>query len=77
MYGYDGSVVLGENQLVDILETDENNMLKNNIELPEGDYYVKELYVSNPYGLEDDTYEFKVEYTNTDNESIEVTVNKR
>ena len=75
MYGYDGSVVLGENQLVDILETDENNMLKNNIELPEGDYYVKELYVSNPYGLEDDTYEFKVEYTNTDNESIEVTVN--
>ena len=75
MYGYDGSIALGENQLVDILETDENNMLKNNVELPEGEYYVKELYVSNPYGLEDDTYEFKVEYTNTDNQPIEVTVN--
>ena len=75
MYGYDENIVLSENELVDILETDENNMLKNNVNLPQGDYYVKELYVSNPYGLEDDIYEFKVEYTNTDDNLINVTVN--
>ncbi|MBO5476713.1 MAG: MucBP domain-containing protein, partial [Clostridia bacterium] len=75
MLNYKNEEILTSDELVDILETNENNMLENNIELPEGEYYVKELYVSNPYGKLDDKFEFEVEYINTNNQSIDVTIN--
>ena len=73
---YKGESVLGEDELVDVLVTDENNMLRNTVELPEGKYYVKEIYVSNPYIKSQDKYEFTVEYTNSRDEKIELTVNE-
>ena len=54
---------------------DENHIVKNNIELPEGKYYVKELYVSNPYSKLNDKFNFSVEYTNTSDNPINVTIN--
>ncbi len=72
---YKGQNTLGKDELVDVITTDVNNMLENNVELPEGSYYVKELYVSNPYAKLNDKFEFTVEYTNSSNNPISVTVN--
>ena len=72
---YKGNTIVGKDELVDVVETDEENVLRNTVELPEGKYYVKELYVSNPYKKIEERYEFNVEYKNTNNEEIKVTVN--
>ena len=72
---YKGENTLGQDELIDIMVMDENNRLSNNIDLPEGEYYVKELYVSNPYELSKEKYEFIVEYTDSQNKDIELTVN--
>ena len=72
---YKGENTIGIDELVDVITTDENNMLSNNIQLPEGNYYVKELNVSNPYKLINYEFEFKVEYVNNSDQTINVTVN--
>ncbi|MGN1013203.1 MAG: SpaA isopeptide-forming pilin-related protein [Clostridia bacterium] len=72
---YSNQNVLGQDELVDIMVMDENNSIKNNVELPEGEYYVKELYVSNPYKKITDRYDFDVEHTNNVDEKIELTIN--
>ena len=72
---YKGESVIGKDELVDVIKTDDENKLRNNVELPEGKYYVKELYVSSPYAKTNDTYEFSVEYKNNKDEKIELTVN--
>ncbi len=72
---YKNENTLGMDELVDIIKTDENNMVKNTVELPVGQYYVKELYVSNPYGKLTDEYEFEVAYKDTLDKDIQVTVN--
>ena len=72
---YNNQNVLGKDELVDIMIMDENNNLKNNVELPEGEYYVKELYVSSPYEKINEQYEFNVEYLNNTDEKINLTIN--
>ena len=72
---YKGESVIGKDELVDVIKTDDENKLRNNVELPEGKYYVKELYVSSPYAKTNDTDEFSVEYKNNKDEKIELTVN--
>ena len=72
---YKGESIIGKDELVDVIKTDDENKLRNNVELPEGKYYVKELYVTSPYAKTNDTYEFSVEYKNNKDEKIELTVN--
>ncbi|MBO5476191.1 MAG: hypothetical protein J6A15_00370, partial [Clostridia bacterium] len=70
-----GEYIIMPGELVDIVEVGEDCVFENNVELPEGEYYVKELYVSNPYGKIDDEFDFKVEYTNTNDTTIDILVN--
>ena len=70
-----GEYIIMPGELVDIVEVGEDCVFENNVELPEGEYYVKELYVSNPYGKLDDEFDFKVEYTNTNDSTIDILVN--
>ena len=72
---YKGETVIGKDELVDVMATDENSKLRNNVELPEGEYYVKEISVTSPYARKEDEYGFKVEYTNNTDEEVNVTVN--
>ena len=72
---YKGETVIGKDELVDVMTTDENSKLRNNVELPEGEYYVKEISVTSPYARKEDEYGFKVEYTNNTDEEVNVTVN--
>ena len=72
---YKNENTIEKDELVDIIIMDENHIVKNNIELPEGKYYVKELYVSNPYSKLNDKFNFSVEYTNTSDNPINVTIN--
>ena len=75
MKNYKGENILGQDELIDIMVMDEENVVKNNIDIPEGKYYVKELKVSNPYELSKEQYEFDVEYVDSQNKDIELTVN--
>ena len=54
---------------------DDNNNVASNVNLPEGTYYVKELYVSNPYEKSNEQYDFSVEFINSEDRTLSLTVN--
>ena len=72
---YNDENVLGQDELVDIMVMDDNNNVASNVNLPEGTYYVKELYVSNPYEKSNEQYDFSVEFINSEDRTLSLTVN--
>ena len=58
--------------LVGILTLDENGHNAEQLDLPAGDYYVKELETNVGFVLDDENHEFIFEYGDTSLESIEV-----
>ena len=59
---YKNQMVISPDTLVDLLEVDGDNYVETATDFPEGDYYVKELYVSFPYALSTDTVDFTLAY---------------
>ena len=59
---YNGKTVIPANRLVDLIEVDENGHVTSTIDLPEGTYYVEELYVSYPYTKSVERQEFALQY---------------
>ena len=56
------NVVIPANKLVDIIEVTKDDNVTSTIDLPEGTYYAKELYVTYPYTLDTDSQEFTLKY---------------
>ena len=73
IYSYTNEVVIEPDTLVDMLEVDGDNFVETTTDLPDGDYYVKELYVSFPYALSTDIVEFTLAY-NGDGVTPKITV---
>ena len=65
-----GEIIIPNNKLVDLIWTDDNNEAISNIDLPEGTYYVKELYVSYPYTVSQDTIDFVLEYNKNSEQEV-------
>ena len=61
---YLGEDAIPANKLVDLVWVDENGDVTSNIDLPEGNYYVKELYASYPYDISTIKTNFTLEYNN-------------
>ncbi len=62
IYSYQDEMVIAPDTLVDLLEVDGDNYVETTTDLPDGTYYVKELYVSFPYALASNTVDFEVAY---------------
>ena len=58
---YNGEIVIDANKLVDLREAN-NDTLITTVELPKGKYYVKELYVTYPYMLNNEQVDFELNY---------------
>ena len=56
------NVVIPANKLVDIIEVTKDDNVTSTIDLPEGTYYAKELYVTYPYTLDTNLQEFTLKY---------------
>ena len=69
---YKGEEVIPNNALMDLIWVDENGDVTSQIDLPEGTYYVKELYVSYPYGLSSKITDFTLEYNNNSDQEFVV-----
>jgi len=68
---YKGENAIPAGSLVEVLEVDGNGELKTTKDLPEGKYYVKEIYVSYPYGLSTQENEITLKYDgNPRNEEV-------
>ena len=63
-------MVIGKDQLVDLIEVNDNNFVTSTIDLPEGKYYVKELDVTFPYTLSVEKRDFDLKYTNHKDEFV-------
>ena len=59
---YNGKTAIPANKLVDLIEVDENGHVTSTVDLPEGTYYVEELYVSYPYTKSVERQEFTLKY---------------
>ena len=62
IYSYRDEMVIAPDTLVDLLVVDGDNYVETTTDLPDGSYYVKELYVSFPYVLSTDVVEFTLSY---------------
>lgn len=67
LYGIDGNVLVSKDSLIYLSNLDENGYLNQKINLPKGNYYLKQLTTHELYELNDKIYEFSV---NEDNEMI-------
>lgn len=63
--------VIPKDSCVGIITTDENGIALFDGQLPEGDYYIKELSTNSLYQLDDKKYVFRVNKQNNQNQSIE------
>jgi hypothetical protein len=70
---YLGKTVISSNKLVDLIEIDGNGSVTSKIDLPEGEYYVKELYVTYPYTLSSNKNEFTLKYNGDSSQEFVVT----
>ena len=62
-----GNVALYADDLVDLLEIENDGTVELEADLPEGKYYVKELFATYPYGINSDQIEFELKHVgNTD-----------
>ena len=59
---YLGDRVIGPDTLVDILVVDGDSYVETTTDLPNGRYYVRELYVSYPYAMSQDTVDFTLAF---------------
>ena len=60
--GYDGNVVLYPDNLVEILNVYGDCTVETTADLPEGKYYIKELYASYPYSIKTEPVDFELNY---------------
>ncbi len=72
IYSYDGSLLVDKDVLIKTLVTDSAGMIKEELDIPFGVYYLKELETLEGYKLDPNIYEFSV-LKNEDNISIFVT----
>ena len=62
---YKGNELIGKDSLVDLIEVEGENVdVTSTIDLPEGKYYVKEVYASYPYTKSEEIQEFNLQYNN-------------
>ncbi len=61
---YDGKVKIPKDGLVDLVKIEGNDNVTSKIDLPEGKYYAKEVYVSYPYTPYGEKIEFSLLYNN-------------
>ena len=61
---YQGTATISRNSLVDLIWADSENNVISKADLPEGTYYVKELYVTYPYNIDTNTYDYNLAYSN-------------
>lgn len=78
IYDYMGNVTLEPDQLIQITGINKNGELLETIDLPNGQYYLKELKTHEDYELDQTEYNFSVEYQgkNTPQYTIEVNEGK-
>ena len=69
---YKGEEVIPNNALMDLIWVDENGDVTSQIDLPEGTYYVKELYASYPYAISEKTVDFTLEYNDNSEQEFVV-----
>ena len=69
---YKGQAIIPSNMLMDLIWADENGDVTSTIDLPEGTYYVKELYASYPYTISTETVDFVLKYTDDSNQEFVV-----
>ena len=60
---YKGKVLINKDQLMDVITVNKGEQVDVKLDLPEGDYYYKELYVTEPYVIDQDRYDFNITYT--------------
>ena len=60
---YKGNVLIQKDQLMDVVTVNKGEQVDVKLDLPEGDYYYKELYVTEPYVIDQDRYDFNITYT--------------
>ena len=60
---YKGNVLIQKDQLMEVVTVNKGEQVDVKLDLPEGDYYYQELYVTAPYTIEQDRYDFNVTYT--------------
>ena len=59
---YEGNTTIDTGDLVDIIEVDGDSVKESQADLPEGKYYLKELYASFPYSISDKEVDVNLEY---------------
>ena len=69
---YKGEDIIPSNKLVDLIWTDEDGDVTSQVDLPEGTYYIKELYASYPYTINTETVDFVLKYTDDPNQEFVV-----
>ena len=69
---YKEEETIPNNKLVDLIWADEDGDVTSTIDLPEGTYYVKELYASYPYTISTETVDFVLKYTDDSNQEFVV-----
>ena len=67
---YQGTATISRNSLVDLIWADSENNVISKADLPEGTYYVKELYVTYPYNIDTNTYDYNLAYSNNATEKV-------
>ncbi len=65
-----GNIIIRKDDLVDLIEVNGNGDVTSKIDLPEGNYYVKEISVSYPYTVSDNIQEVEVRYDGNDREFL-------
>lgn len=70
---YTGSdVLIAKDQLMDVVTLKEGESAKLALNLPEGSYYYKELYVTEPYMMDTEKHEFVIEYTENNDPTVKI-----
>ena len=72
IYNYTGNVVIPKDSLVDLIEIEGTTDVTSKIDLPEGKYYAKELYVSSPYTPSTEIREFDLKYNGNSTQQLVV-----
>lgn len=69
---YKGKVLIQKDQLMEVVTVNKGEQVDVKLNLPEGDYYYKELYVTDPYIIDQDRYDFNITYTEENSPVLDV-----
>lgn len=72
---YRGINTVAKDELIEVIDTQPNHVIKNSVDLPAGKYYMKELKTTNPYEIAKDLYPFTIEFTTTEDRDYEIKIN--